>query len=68
MNKLLLWIGRLAGLVGVLVFAVAVYTRMRGHFIVGDYQVGTLLQGSIALMLVGCLGYAAAVGERLTRS
>lgn len=67
-DKLLLWIGRLAGLAGVLVFAGAVYARLRGQFIVGDYQVGTLVQASIALMLVGCLGYAAATGERLLRS
>ena len=44
MEKLLLWVGRLAGLAGVLVVLVAVFARGRGSYIVAGLQVGTLLQ------------------------
>ncbi len=68
MEMLLLWIGRLAGLAGVLVALGAVLLRAQGSFTVAGFQTGTLLQAAIALMLLGCLGYIAAMGERSLRS
>jgi hypothetical protein len=62
--KLLLWVGRSAGAVGVLLCVVAAVVRMRGVYALAGFQVGTLLLAGMAAMLVGCLGYIAAVAER----
>jgi hypothetical protein len=62
--KLLLWIGRVGGIVGVIVCAVAVLARLRGVYNLVGFQVGTLLLVGIAAMLAGCLGYLAAIAER----
>jgi ribosomal protein L27 len=64
MGNLLLWIGRLGGILGVLVSAGAVVARYRGTYNVGGFQVGTLLLAGIAAMVVGCLGYLAFMAER----
>jgi len=63
MQMILLWIGRLSGLVGVLLCAAAVLGRIGGTFWFAGFQVGTILQGGIAVMLVGCLSYVAAIAE-----
>jgi hypothetical protein len=55
MENLLLWVGRLAGLGGVLLCVWAVYTRMAGSFFAGGFQVGTLLQAGMTAILIGCL-------------
>lgn len=64
MENLLLWIGRLGGIAGVLLSAVAVLVRLRGVYSVAGFQVGTLLLAGMAVMLAGCLGYLAAIAER----
>jgi hypothetical protein len=64
MNTLLLWMGRLGGVVGVILCAVAVIVRLRGAYNLGGFQVGTLLLAGVAAMLLGCLGYLAALAER----
>ena len=43
MEKLLLWIGRLGGIVGVILCAVALVARLRGVYNVAGFQVGTFL-------------------------
>jgi hypothetical protein len=63
-EKLLRWIGRLAGLAGVLIFLGAILARLTGSYHVGGFQVGTLLQAGIAVMLVACLSYLALLAER----
>ena len=63
MQNLLLWIGRLGGIAGVLLSAVAVFVRLRGVYNVAGLQVGTLLLAGMAAMLAGCLGYLAAIAE-----
>jgi hypothetical protein len=63
-TNLLLWIGRIGGAVGLLMCAIAVLTRVRGDYILAGYQVGTVLLAGMAAMLVGCLGYLAAIAER----
>jgi hypothetical protein len=55
MNGRLLWIGRVAGVVGFLVCAVAGLARLSGLFWLGGFQVGTLLLGGIALMCAACV-------------
>lgn len=64
MGNLLLWIGRVGGVVGVILCAVAVVVRLRGEFNLGGFQVGTLLLAGMAAMLGGCLAYLATLAER----
>jgi len=64
MEALLVWIGRLAGVAGVALCAVAVVARLVGAYWLGGFQVGTLLQVGVAVMVLGCLGYLAALTER----
>ena len=68
MANLLLWIGRLAGIAGVLLSAIAVLVRLRGVYSVASFQVGTLLLAGMAAMLAGCLGYLAAMAEDTRKS
>jgi hypothetical protein len=63
-EKLLLWIGRLGGIVGVIFCVVAVLARLRSVYNIAGFQVGTFLLAGVAAMLVGCLGYLAAIAER----
>ncbi|CDH47470.1 MAG: hypothetical protein IPL59_15780 [Candidatus Competibacteraceae bacterium] len=57
MEMLLLWIGRLAGLVGVVACLIAIGARLGGAFWIAGFQVGTLLQAGIAAMVLGCLAH-----------
>ena len=61
---LLLWMGRVGGIAGVILCAVAIVVRLRGEFNLGGLQVGTLLLGGMAAVLLGCLGYLAFLAER----
>ena len=54
MNDLLLWVGRLAGVVGLVVCAAAGLLRLSGAFFVGGFQVGTMLLAGTALLISGC--------------
>jgi hypothetical protein len=67
MGKLLLWVGRLAGLFGVVLCAAAFVGRLTGTWFLGDFQIGTVLQGGIAAMVLGCLAYCANLAERSRR-
>jgi len=64
MGKLLLWMGRVGGIVGVILCAVAIVSRLRGEFNLGGFQVGTLLLAGMTAVLLGCLGYLASLAER----
>lgn len=57
MDDFLLWIGRLAGIVGVLVSVIAGATRGAGVYALGNFQVGTLLLVGMAAMIGGCLWF-----------
>lgn len=67
MDSLLLWVARLAGIVGVLLGAFAVAMRLQGTYMAGGFQTGTLLLGAIAAMTLGTLCYAASIAERPRR-
>lgn len=67
MESLLLWVGRLAGIAGVLLLAFSVLARLGGRYIVAGFQTGTLLQMAIAVMVLGCLCYLASIAERSRR-
>jgi hypothetical protein len=62
--NLLIWVGRVAGLLGLLLGTTAVAARLMGLWRIGDLQVGTLLLASVASMALGALAYAASVAER----
>jgi hypothetical protein len=64
MSDLLLWIGRLAGLLGVLVCAVAFAARAASVWRLGSFQVGAVLQAGLTFMLIGALAYVAYIAER----
>ena len=64
MQALLLWIGRLAGVIGVIGCASASFARLGGTWSIGSFQVGTLLQAGTAAMVLGCLAYCASLAER----
>lgn len=59
MNKWLLSIGRLAGIVGVLMATLAVISRVRGHYDFGGFGVGMMLLAAVAAMVFGCLCFLA---------
>ena len=67
MDALLLWIGRLAGLLGAAATAVAFGVRAAGVWHLGSVPVGSLLLAGIALTSLGALAYVAAIAERSTR-
>lgn len=54
-------VGWLAGALGVLVSVIAAGTRLAGNFWIAGFQAGTVMQAGIALMLVGVLGFLAAL-------
>ena len=64
MIHLLKWTGRVAGLVGLGATACAVGLRATGTWYLGTLQLGTLLQGGIAAMVLGTWAYAASLAER----
>lgn len=64
MNNLMLLIGRVAGVGGVLLCAVAAMLRLSGIFWFGGFQLGTLLQIGMAAMIAGCLCFLAVLTER----
>jgi hypothetical protein len=67
MINLLVWVGRCAGGLGLLLGIAAVGSRAMGIWRIGDLQVGTLFLGSVAAMARGALAYAAASAERNPR-
>ena len=67
MNQLLMWMGRIAGLVGLVAVGCAVMLRAAGAWHVGGLQLGTLLNAGIAAMVLGAWAYAASIAEREPR-
>ncbi len=63
MDMLLLWIGRIGGLAGTVVALAAIVTRLSGHYWLVGVPAATLLQGGMALILVGCIAYLARLAD-----
>jgi hypothetical protein len=64
MNSLLLWVGRIAGVLGLGAMVCAVALRLSGIWYVGGLQTGTLMNAGVAAMVVGAWAYAASMAER----
>jgi hypothetical protein len=64
MHVLLIWIGRIAGLAGVALCAVALVSRAANTWNIGSYNIGAIFQAGLAGMLLACLAYAAHLAER----
>ena len=64
MHSLLMWVGRIAGLAGVALCAVASIARLQGVWTLGGYSIGSVLQAGMAGLLLGCLAYLADLAER----
>lgn len=56
MDQLMLNGGRVLGLVGLLLAAFAVVSRLMGHYVIGGFQSVTLLMAGMAALLAGCFG------------
>jgi hypothetical protein len=65
MNDMLLWLGRIAGIVGALVCIGAIVVRVAGQYWVAGFQVGTLLVAGSAAMVGGCLCFLWVIAGRL---
>ena len=63
MQSALLWVGRLGGLLGVLLVIAAFLRRISGGYYLGGLQIGTVLQGGIAVTLLACLAYLVVLVE-----
>ena len=64
MRTLLVWIARLAGVLGVATIVAAFGARLAGAHWLGSFQIGTILQAGMAVTLVACLAYGAILAER----
>ncbi|HKU86301.1 MAG TPA: hypothetical protein VJV77_08170 [Casimicrobiaceae bacterium] len=54
MNDILLWAGRLAGVIGIVTCALALFVRVSGSYTMAGFEVGTLFLGGTAAMVTGC--------------
>lgn len=64
MNKMLITLGKMAGLAGVLVCVAAGAWRLTGNFEIVGIWIGTLLQVGMAGLLTGCFCLLVAQAER----
>jgi len=67
MESLLRWIGRLAGVCGILVSAWAGFARLTGSFFAGGYPVGALLLAGMTGLLVACFCLLLVLTQRTRR-
>jgi len=57
-------LGTAAGALGVLVTAAAGIVRLSGHYHLGGFELMTLFNGGVGLMVAGCLFKLHALGAR----
>ena len=61
---ILLKLGRIAGVVGVLLCIAGVAVRLGGAYWIAGFQVGTLLLAGIAAMVFGCFCLLVVLAQR----
>ncbi|MES1982255.1 MAG: hypothetical protein V4443_07250 [Pseudomonadota bacterium] len=64
MNKLMLWMGYIAGAGGALLSVTAGAARLLDIYWLGGFQLGTLLLMGIAAMTLGCWCFLAVLVQR----
>lgn len=62
--NILLMLGRITGVVGVLLCIAGVALRLAGTYWIAGFQVGTLLQAGTTAMVLGCLCFLAVLTHR----
>jgi uncharacterized membrane protein len=67
MNALLFNGGVVAGLIGMLLMAVAVAGRLAGHFTMGGFATGTMMLAGIGAISAGCFLLLWAVADQLRK-
>ena len=67
MNNLLLWLGRSAGVVGLILCLLSGATRLAGRHWFGDFEALTVLQAGIAGMVLGCFCLLLLLTQQATR-
>lgn len=60
------WIGRLGGFAGILVFLIATVTRLTGQYFLAGFQLTTLIQVAIAGMIFACFCFLLVMTSRKT--
>ncbi len=65
MNKLVDGIGTATGAAGILVCVFAVVMRLAGNFYFMGVELGMLLLGGMALLIIGCFGKLQGLSMRL---
>ena len=48
------WVGRIVGIAGLVLCALAVLVRLTGHYTLGGFQAGTVLVAGIAALAAAC--------------
>ncbi len=64
MDTMLMAIGRLAGLAGAVLCAIAGIARLTGAYWLGGFQLTTLLPAGVAGMVLGCMCFLMVLVER----
>jgi hypothetical protein len=64
MNSKLEMLGRVLGLIGTIACVAAIVLRLMGLFLIGGVSLGAIIQGGIALVVIGCF----AILSQTTRS
>ena len=54
MESILLWIGRIAGIAGLLLSGWAAIARLQGAYFAGGFQIGTLLLVGMTGLITAC--------------
>jgi hypothetical protein len=67
MNALFVRAGQLAGLLGILLMAASVATRLAGRYTVAGFEAGTLLLAGTGAVTAGCFLLLWAISERMQR-
>jgi len=62
--NIVLRLGQLSGIAGAMLCLLSVLLRLNGTFWLGSFQVGTLLQAGIAVMVFGCFCLLVALASR----
>jgi predicted lysophospholipase L1 biosynthesis ABC-type transport system permease subunit len=67
MEGLLLLVGRIAAVAGVAACAWAIVSRFMGLYYTSGFQIGTLLMGGMAAMLLACVCFLVVLTNRSRR-